>query len=69
MTKITEKITALKVKLQALEAEQKAREPRRSPGGKTRSRKEENRRKYELGGLLKIANLFDKIKGHCSERF
>ena len=63
MTKITEKISALKEKLQALEAEQKARERAARQAEKTRSRKEENRRKYELGGLLKIADLFDKDKG------
>lgn len=63
MPKIDEKITALKAKLQALETEQKTKERAARQVERQRARKAENQHKYELGGLLKLAGLFDYDKG------
>lgn len=63
MTKINEKISTLKAKLQALEAEQKAQERATRQAERQRARKADNQRKFELGGLTKLAGLFDCDKG------
>lgn len=63
MAKLTEKITALRAKLQALETEKKAQERVSRQADRQKERKAENQRKFELGGLCKLAGLFDFDRG------
>ena len=60
---LDQKITSLKEKLRELEAEKKAKERADRQADRQRARKAENRRKFELGGLLKVAGLFECDKG------
>lgn len=60
---LDQKITSLKEKLRELEAEKKAKERADRHAERQRTRKAENRRKFELGGLLKVAGLFECDKG------
>ena len=60
---LDQKITSLKERLRELEAEKKQKERAEKQADRQRARKAEVRRKYELGGLLKIAGLFECDKG------
>lgn len=63
MAKLADKIALLKARLKDLEAEQK-REARALAQAQTaKDRKAENQRKYELGGLVKLAGLHDTDRG------
>lgn len=63
MAKIADKIATLKTKLQQLEAEQKKQERAARQAEATKARKEENRCKFELGGLVKLAGLHNVDRG------
>lgn len=63
MQKLDEKIAALRAKLDALEGEKKEKERAVRVAERQRARKAENQRKFELGGLMKTAGLFDYDKG------
>lgn len=63
MNKIDEKITDLKAKLKALEAEQKAQKRVTRQTERSKARKVENNSKFALGGLIKLAGLFETDRG------
>lgn len=63
MATLDDKIAALKARLEALEVEKKEKERATRLVERKRVRKAENQRKYELGGLVKLAGLFEYDKG------
>lgn len=63
MSKLEERISALRAKLETLEEEKKEKERMARIADRQRVRKAENRRKFELGGLLQAAGLFNCDKG------
>ncbi len=63
MPKLDDRIAALEGKLKGLKDKQQAQARAARHAERQRARKTENHRKFQLGGLLKIAGLFDRDAG------
>ncbi len=63
MAKLDDRIAILAAKLQELKTKQQTKERGERQAERQKARKAENQRKFQLGGLFKVAELFDLDKG------
>jgi len=63
MPKLDDRITALQQKLKALKEKQQIKERAERQVERQKARKAENAKKYALGGLFKIAEIFERDAG------
>lgn len=63
MPKLDDRIASLKAKLQTLKQQQQTKERAERQAERQKLRKAENAKKYALGGLFKVAEIFDRDAG------